>query len=290
MPFISSLHVYPVKSCRGFAPAAARLTMRGLLHDREWLIVDPTVTPHRFVTQREFPRLALIGTAVTDRELRLLAPGQTALAVGLDADGPRCNVVVWRDTVPATDQGQDAADWLSTFVGTNLKLVRFAPEFERRCNRQYAGDSGAHTGFADGYPLLLIGTSSLADLNARLAARGQPALPMNRFRPNIVVDGWEPYDEDHFAEVATGEARMRMVKPCVRCQITTTDQDSAAVGVEPLLTLAGYREHSTLGGVTFGMNAIVTAGAGQLLAVGQPVETGWNFDVSDDGPATASRT
>ncbi len=287
MPFISSLHVYPVKSCRGFAPATAHLAARGLLHDREWMIVDPTATPHRFVTQREYPRLALIDTAVTDRELRLSAPGRPLLAVALDAGGPRCSVVVWRDTVAAIDQGQDAADWLSMFVGKSLRLVRFAPEFERRCNPQYAGDSGAHTGFADGYPLLVIGIASLADLNARLAARGQPALPMNRFRPNIVVDGWEPYDEDHCAVVAAGEARMRMVKPCVRCQITTTDQASAEVGVEPLLTLAEYREHPMLGGVTFGMNAIVTAGADQRLEVGMPVETGWNFD---DTPATAWRT
>src|SRR6185369_3654752 len=173
-------------------------------HDREWMIVEAAGDPALFVTQREIPRLALIETALAASALVLDAPGMQTFCVGFDSPGAVRNVVVWRETVAAIDQGDAAARWLSEFTGSDLRLVRFDPALRRLCNAQYAGDSGAHTGFADGYPLLIIGSESLRDLNRRLAERNSAALPMNRFRPNVVIDGLDSYDEDHLSSVAIG--------------------------------------------------------------------------------------
>ncbi len=274
---IGGLYVYPVKSCGGLYANAALLTPRGLQHDREWMVVDAGADPARFLTQRECPRMALVETGLSAAALTLAAPGMEMLEVGYAIEGASRQVVVWRDTVRAIDQGAAAADWLSAFLGREVRLARFDPDVRRLCNPEFAGDAGAHTGFADGYPLLVIGSASLEDLNGRLVARGAGPLPMNRFRPNLVVDGLDAYDEDHLATLACGGVVLRMVKPCTRCQITTTDQATAQVGVEPLRTLAAYRNNPRLGGVTFGMNAIVVAGAGTTLTVGAEVGIDWAF-------------
>lgn len=277
---ITGLFVYPVKSCRGIATDAAALAERGLLHDREWMIVEsrrPGDSAAQFVTQREYPRLALVATALSASSLTLSSPGFDDLVIGLERDGERTDVVVWRDTVAAIDQGPEAAAWLSAFAGTELRLVRFDSRHQRLCNTAFAGDSGAHTAFADGYPVLVISAASLDDLNGKLAARGKPALPMDRFRPNIVVDGIDAYDEDHLSLIRIGDVELRMVKPCMRCRITTIDQQTAEVGEEPLSILAGYRNNARLGGVAFGMNAIVVAGAGATIRRGAPISVEWNF-------------
>jgi hypothetical protein len=162
-------------------------------------------------------------------------------------------------------------------LGADVRLVRFDPSHERLCNPVFAGDSGAHTAFADGYPLLVASEASLGELNGRLAASGSPALPMNRFRPNIVLSGLEPFDEDHIDTLDAGGVRMKLVKPCTRCQITTTDQSSGVTGPEPLETLRGYRMDQRLGGVTFGVNAIIVAGVGRALSVGTNVDVSFAF-------------
>ena len=256
------------------------------------MIVEPPSAgrPAMFVTQREYPRLALVGTRLDDQALVLSAPGAADLVIAFglapdsapDADRPRVSAVVWRDTVPAIDEGDAAAEWISAFIGLKLRLVRFDPAFRRLSNRAYAGDSGAHTAFADGYPVLVIGSASLTELNGRLGSRGADALPMNRFRPNIVIDGLDAYDEDHLSTIDIGDGvRLRFVKPCVRCRITTTDQETAQVADgldnEPLATLASYRIDSRLDGVTFGVNAIVERGAGAPITRGAVVGIEWNF-------------
>ena len=162
-------------------------------------------------------------------------------------------------------------------VAADVRLVRFDRSHKRACNPEFAGDSGAHTFFSDGYPILVIGAASLAELNDRLTARGQPPIPMNRFRPNVVLQGLPAYAEDHLDTIAAGDVVLRCVKPCVRCQVTTTDQDLAQVGMEPLRTLGEYRMSERLGGVTFGMNAIVIAGAGNGLASGAPATVDYRF-------------
>jgi len=277
---IAALNVYPVKGCRGIALERAEVTVRGLAagsaHDREWMIVDSS---GRFVSQREQPRLALVRVAADAGRMVLSAPAMPALEVErLDvAVAPRRDVVVWHSTVAAIDAGDHAAYWLSAYLGMPARLVRFAPEHVRTCNPQFVGGSGAHTAFADGYPLLVIGQASLDDLNSRLAANGHHALPMNRFRPNVVIAGLDAFDEDHVDTIAVDGVTMKLVKPCTRCRVTTTDQDSATVGDEPLATLGTYRMDERFGGVTFGMNAIVAAGASRALEVGATAAIDYRF-------------
>jgi uncharacterized protein YcbX len=267
---IASLHVYPVKSCRGLTLEAARMGERGLAFDREWMIVD---SDDRFVTQRELPRLALVVPSLTANALELEFPGSRRLSVPLDITAAARQVVVWRDSVPAIDQGDEAAAWLSAALQRPLRLMRFDVGFRRTCNVAYAGNSGAHTAFADAYPLLILSEASLADLNSRLS---QP-LPMNRFRPNLVLSGIEAYNEDHIDEIRVGMLSLKLVKRCTRCQITTTDQSTTVVGAEPLATLASYRMDPVLEGVAFGMNAIVTAGVGNALHRGDNVSYAFRF-------------
>jgi len=276
---IESLHVYPVKGCRGIALEAADVATTGLgasgAGDREWMVVD---LAGRFVTQREYPRLALVGTQARDGFLTLSASAVPPLVVPMrGAEGSARDVVVWRSDVKGFDAGDEPARWLSAHLDADVRLVRFDRSRTRPCNPDYAGDTGAHTFFADGYPILVIGAASLADLNARLAAQGGLPLPMNRFRPNVVLAGLPPYDEDQVATVTVGDIVLRCVKPCTRCQVTTTNQDTADVGVEPLRTLAGYRMNERSGGVTFGMNAVVVGGAGGTLAVGAAVNVEYAF-------------
>jgi len=283
-PRIESLHVYPVKSARGIDLDEARVEVRGLVAtgargrtlggDREWMVVDRT---GRFVTQREAPRLALVGVGTGADRIELSVPHGGAVTVAVQSAGPARNVQVWESRVPAHDAGDGAAALLSAWLERDVRLVRFDDAHRRWCNSDFAGDTGAHTAFADGYPLLVIGRASLDELNARLAVRGHPALPMNRFRPNLVIAGLPPHDEDHLAAIVCGDVVIRPVKPCVRCQVTTTDQDSAAVGTEPLATLGGYRMSQRFGGVTFGMNAVVAAGAGSRVGVGAPLIVEYAF-------------
>jgi uncharacterized protein YcbX len=223
----------------------------------------------RFLSQREHPRLALIETGLARDALILSSAGFPSLTVPLAAPpaAPR-EVVVWETRVRAHDAGDAPARWLSAFLDCDARLVRFDRAQRRPCNPKYAGAADAHVAFADGYPVLVIGAASLADLNARLAAAGTPALPMDRFRPNLVLAGLEPYDEDHVDLVVAAELTLKLVKPCTRCRVTTVDQRSARVGEEPLATLAGYRHDAALSGVVFGMNAVVVAGAGSELHVG----------------------
>jgi uncharacterized protein len=263
---VASVHVYPVKSCRGIERAEIRVTDAGLEHDREWMVVTPD---GRFVTQREEPRLALIGTAVDDAHLRLTAAGRDALDVPLALGGTAMEVVVWRHHCTAHDQGEAPARWLSALLGRPLRLVRFDPAHRRLSDPAFTGRTPGYSRFADGYALLVISLASLADLNRRLPA----PLPMNRFRPNVVLDGVGPYGEDTIHELRAGGLTLRLVKSCTRCTIPTTDQETGVRDPEePLRTLRGYRWNADLRGVTFGQNAIVVAGAGETLRQGQRFE------------------
>jgi len=275
---IASLHIYPVKGCRGIGLDRAEVRVTGLasagMRDREWMAVDPLGS---FVTQREYPRMALIEVSLGAGRLRLAAPRMEAIELPAQNPTAAQDVTVWRSKVRGYDAGDEAAQWLSTYLNAKLRLVRFDPSKPRRCNPDYVGATGAHTLFADGYPVLVIGQGSLDDLNTRLVAKGEPALPMNRFRPNVVVSGLEPYEEDHLHTLESDGVRLQMVKPCARCQVTTTDQQTARVGFEPLPTLSTYRRDDRLAAVLFGMNAIVTAGDGSMLAAGAPASIEHRF-------------
>jgi hypothetical protein len=265
---IAGLHVYPVKSCRGVAVTDALLGAAGLEYDREWMVVTPE---GRFVTQRDAPRLARVAAGVGAEALTLSAAGAGGVSVPLDLRGAATAVTVWRDRCRAFDQGEDAARWLGEFVGRPLRLVRFDNAGRRLSDTAWTGGREAPHRFSDGFALLAVSRASLDDLNARLPV----PLPMDRFRPNLVLDGLPPYGEDGLGDLLADTVRLRRVKPCTRCVITTTDQFTGTVaGDEPLRTLRSYRWDAALRGVTFGQNLIVVAGAGAHLRVGQDLHPG----------------
>jgi uncharacterized protein YcbX len=281
MPTLSQLLLYPIKSCAGMPVQEATLLESGLaaqgVHDREWMLVTEQ---GQFLTQREFPRMALIQPRPSGGNLRVRAP---ALAGGIGdlllplawesaADGPLRTVQIWDDAVRAVDCGELAADWFTQALGarTRVRLVRFHQDVVRPTSVKWTGGVPSQTRFADGYPLLLIGQSSLDDLNARLRAAGRDALAMDRFRPNLVVMGLEAFEEDYVAAINTDAAEIRPVKPCARCPIPSIDQATGAPGPDPLDILQAYRANPRMdGAVCLGMNCIVSAGAGSVLRVGQ---------------------
>lgn len=259
---LAALFTYPVKSCRGTAHESVLLEEAGLAHDREWMFVT---SGGRFLTQREEPRLARVDAVVQPGRLMLSAEGAGDVSVPLDFAGPQGDVTVWRDRVSAFDQGDEPAAWISALLGRDTRLVRIDPAARLRCDPSWTAGTDTYSRFTDGYPLLVVSRASLDDLNSRL----QAPLPMERFRPNLVLDGLPRYGEDEVHELSAAGIRLRIVKPCTRCSITTTDQSAGVVaGDEPLTTLKSYRWDSALHGVTFGQNTIVIEGAGSTLEAG----------------------
>ncbi len=263
---VTSLHIYPVKGLKGIDLDSAQATERGLEHDRRWMVVDPDGV---FITQRDHPKMATVWTDIGPGGLELSAPEVGEVTVPLEPEGRKpIRVQVWRSVVEALPASAAADVWLTKYLGLGCRLVYMPDTTRRMSNADYAGE-GKLVGFADGFAYLATNEASLEDLNQRLAAKRHPALPMNRFRPNIVVGGAQPYAEDHWGELGVGEAVLRAAKPCGRCQVTTTDQSTGEVrGPEPLQTLATYRD-STRFGVMFGMN-LVTVKPGRV-AVGDSV-------------------
>jgi len=266
---IAALYSYPVKSARGIEHAAATLTDAGLAEDRLWMIVTPE---RRFLTQRELPRLALLVPALSEAALVLHAPGVPELVLVRSAQGSPCRVSVWNDQCAAFDEGDAAAEWLARLLGRACRLVRFDAGEPRLSNRAWTGALIAENRFSDGFPLLALSAASLRDLNARLTV----PLPVNRFRPNLLLEGLEPYAEDRIDALHCGPIRLKLVKPCTRCRITTTDQERGELdGEEPLRTLMSYRYDEALHGVCFGLIVIVASGAGETLRRGQEFAVRW---------------
>jgi uncharacterized protein YcbX len=264
---LTAINFYPVKGLKGIALEQAHCTDRGIAHDRRWMVVDAEGI---FISQRSHPRMATVWTDLSDGMLVLSAPDEDSVEIPLEPPpAASMKVQVWNSIVDAIPASRTADLWLSNYLESPCRLVYMPDDSVRYSNNKYAGD-GNRVGFADGYAYLAIGESSLADLNSRLAAKNHPALPMNRFRPNFVLSGTDPYAEDRFGEVRVGSAAFRGVKPCGRCQVTTTDQATGEVtGPEPLLTLSGYRDSPEFGQM-FGMNMVsVRAGT---VRVGDSVE------------------
>jgi uncharacterized protein len=266
---IAALHCYPVKSARGIELERALLTAAGLESDRRWMLVSAA---GRFITQRELPRLALITPTLSAEALLLSAPRLAPIAITLAHQGPPRRVSVWRDQCHGFDEGDAVAAWLQAFLGRECRLVRFDPDHRRLSERAWTGEFEAENRFSDGFPILALNTASLSDLNSRLAV----PLPMNRFRPNIVLEGIDPYDEDRIDELWGDGLRLKLVRACTRCRITTTNQDTGEPqGDEPLRTLQQYRYDAQLHGVCFGQNVIVVEGAGATLTRGQSLQVRW---------------
>jgi uncharacterized protein YcbX len=277
MATLTHLLLYPIKSCAGIAVRSATVLESGLfalgVHDREWMLVTED---GQFLTQREHPRMSLIRPLPDGDKLRVHAPGLDPLALPLawDESAPKRTVKIWDDTVEAADCGDAAADWFSKAVQAPCRLVRFHRDVVRPTSTKWTNGVEAQTRFADGYPLLLIGQASLDDLNTRLVAAGRHTLPMDRFRPNLVVDGIDACEEDFLATLTIGDLAIRPVKPCARCPIPSIDQATGVRGPDPLDILLTYRANPRMeGAVCLGMNCIVTAGAGHELHLGQELTT-----------------
>ena len=270
---LESVHLYPIKSCAGIAPAEALLIETGFDLDRAWMVVDGA---GELVTQRELPRMALIRPTLKGEELILLAPGMLALHLALDRVEAPCKATVWNDTVAAFDMGALCAQWFTDFLGQPLRLARFDPEHKRLADRRWTGTLEAETSFQDAFPLLVASTASLDEVNRRLALAGEPAVTMARFRPNIVLGGLDAHGEDHLDEVvfdaAEGPVRLKMVKPCSRCSIPDVDPATGEPGHAVGDVLARYRADRRLdGALTFGMNAVIVEGIERSL---KPAMTG----------------
>jgi uncharacterized protein len=257
---LSALNIYPIKSARGISLDQSEVDAFGLRYDRRWMVVDQS---GQFLSQRGHSRLALVVPSIRDGALRIDAPGMPTLETPLNPSPTvATRVTVWNDTCGATWLSEMAASWFSEFLGCTCSLVHMSVDVTRPANPAFA-PPGSRVSFADGFPFLLISEESLTDLNRRLAK----PLPMNRFRPNLVVAGGEPYQEDRWSRIEVGGIGLQVVKPCGRCVVTTTDQTTGDRGTEPLRTLATYRKRN--GEVMFGQN-VVHEGRG-CLRVGDTV-------------------
>jgi uncharacterized protein YcbX len=277
---IASLHVYPIKSCGGVALTEVMVIETGFEFDRAWMVVD---SAGEFVTQRQLPRMALIQPTLKTAEMVLRAPGMLALHVALDRVEAAVRVKVWKDEVAAFDMGDLCAQWFTDFLGRPLRLVRFDPEHKRLSDHRWTGALDAENAFADGFPILVASSAGLDELNRRLVARGEPAVTMARFRPNLVLDGLDAHGEDALDEItfatADGPVQLKLVKPCGRCPIPDVDPATGESGHAVGDVLASYRADARLdGALTFGMNAVIIEGIERVLRTGLSGRATYAFD------------
>jgi uncharacterized protein YcbX len=268
---LKSLHIHPVKSCAGIAVQEALVIETGLEFDRAWAVVDEH---GQFLSQRELPRLQLVKQNLRSQDLVLRAPGMLALHLELDKVEAPCRVQIWGDIVRAYDMGPVAAQWFTDFLGRTARLARFDPEERRIADRAWTGELEVQTAFTDAFPLLVISSASLAELDRRLAAAGLPPAAMERFRPNLVIDGLpDAHGEDFLDEIVFEAAEapvvLKLVKPCSRCSIPDVDPFTADTGHAIGDMLAAYRADARVkGALTFGMNAAIVSGIDSMLRVG----------------------
>ena len=258
---MSALFVYPVKSMRGVARAQVHLAATGFEWDRQWMVVDAKGT---FLSQRTHPHLARIVPEISADALVLNAPGMPALRVPLTAAGEAVAVRVWKDACVGLEQGSAAHEWVSRVLQRPVRLVRVAPDMERHASVEFAGSAPAPLAFPDGYPVLVCNEASLEDLNDRLRER----LPMERFRPNLVLQGLPAWAEDRIDTLTIGAVTLRLVKPCTRCAIPSLDHLTGDPATDPLPVLRKFRFSKALRGITFGENAVIVSGAGAAIERG----------------------
>ena len=264
---LTSLHIYPVKGLRGTDLGAAEVEPCGLAGDRRWMVVDER---GQFLTQRQLPAMARFDAVLSEETLRLSLGDEAIETPRLPAaGGERIAVTVWRSRLQAAAVGGAVDRWLSLRLGRACRLVQLDDPRARPIEPAHARP-GEHVSFADGFPLLLASTGSLGALNHGLAARGVGAIGIDRFRPNLVIDGALPWAEERWRLLRIGGLRFRAPKPCVRCVVTSIDQRSGRIAApgEPLRTLARLRPRP--GGILFGLNLVAQQDG--RLAVGDRVE------------------
>jgi uncharacterized protein len=307
MSRVEQLMVYPVKSCRGISLHSCKVEDEGLEHDRQWMIVDPQGL---FLTQRECPDMARIvpslprnSTGAVELHLKLANPQgridemSPELRIDTTKESGRRPIHVWKFEGQAIDCGHQASEFLSEFLRRPVHLVRFCTDETRICNKAWTGELTGRTFFSDGYPILVLGQASVADLASRMNLTN---LEIERFRPNIILSGLPAYEEDFIKTLALiGDAAqiakfsqanlhgnipirsaltLRLVKPCPRCPIPKVDPWSGQVApFDPASELATYRYHEVAAGAVLGMNAMAIEGQGQAITVGQRFETIYDF-------------
>lgn len=268
---LTGLFIYPVKSLRACAVDSVEVDALGFVGDRRFLVVDEHGRP---LTQRTLPRMAHIATGFSENLLTLSAERAGTVNVPRAADpaAPLRTVSVWKsEGLQTEDCGDDTANWLGDFLGVKCRLVRIGPAFQRPILKPEVARPGDVVSFADSDPFLIISEASLDDLNRRLAAQGHAALPMNRFRPNLVVTGCPAFAEDSWTTIRVGGMIFRASGPCSRCIMTTTDQFTGERGKEPLRLLATYRRDADdPTNVNFGQNLIHETKSG-ILRIKDPV-------------------
>lgn len=259
---LSRIFIYPIKSLGGISVQSAKVEERGLQHDRRWMLIDNN---NKFITQRTFPQMSLLNVEVSKKGLEVSHKIKSIekLFIPFDNYGSEINVTVWDDNCLAKTTSKEIDDWFSEALEISCKLVYMPETTERKVDPKYVDDKKI-VGFADGYPFLIIGQSSLDFLNSKLDI---PIL-MNRFRPNLVFSGGKPHDEDKWKQFKIGSAIFNAVKPCSRCVLTTVNQETGVKGKEPLATLSKYRSEGNK--VLFGQNLICTKTS--RISVGDKIE------------------
>jgi uncharacterized protein YcbX len=263
MTSLSALYVYPIKSLGGIALEMATVEMRGLKYDRRWMLVDEH---GMFVSQREVAAMAGLGTSFIDGHLHIYVkkqPGES-LCLPLDVQTKgmvKTKVQIWSSRCVGLQYPSEVNRWFSDILNRPLRMVYMPDTTRRRVDGRYA-PAGQFVSYADAYPYLLIGEASLTDLQQKLGTE----LPMNRFRPNMVVSGTTPFEEDDWTDFRIGEVLFRGVKPCARCIVPTTDQETGIRSAEPLKTLSGYRKKGNK--VLFGQNVVLLSEPGSTIRRG----------------------
>lgn len=261
MTSVKALYIYPLKGGRAVPRQSVLLRPTGFEWDRHWMAIDATGS---FVSQRTHPKLARVQPEITEDTLVLHAEGLSPLELSLAQLGDSLPVKVWKDRCTGVDQGDEAAEWMSAALGDAMRIVRIAAPTDRNADPAFAGPEPTPVSFVDGYPILMVNQASLDDLNRRMP---EP-VPMDRFRPNIVVEGLTPFAEDRIAALRIGNVTLRLVKPCTRCVVTSTDQQTGERINNPLPVLRKFRFNRELLGVAFGENAIISAGVGHTIERG----------------------
>jgi uncharacterized protein YcbX len=246
---LQEIYLYPIKSLGGIAVQEAQVEERGFKYDRRWMLVDQS---GEFLTQRQHPQLALLQVALSESQLEVFSKGDPSQRIAFDLDlasNQELLVSIWGDQVLARVVSAEVSRWFSDFLQMDLDLVVMPESSHRKMDPRYAVQ-GESVSFADGMPYVMIGQSSLDELNQRLEA----PVAMDRFRPNLVFSGGQAFEEDQFTRVKVGEVDFQVVKPCARCVLITVNQQTGEKGKEPLATLATYRTVNNK--VYFGQNAV----------------------------------
>lgn len=264
---ISEINIYPIKSLGGISLTESKIERRGLQFDRRWMLVDEN---NQFLTQREFPKMAALSVEITNDGLKIINEAEKFIVPFEPQTDKAARVKIWSSRVRGTVYENPVNEFFSDALQIACRLVRMPEDTHRKVNYFYAVHKDDEVSFADAYPFLLIGENSLADLNGKLEKK----LPMNRFRPNFVVQDSAPFAEDTWKKIKIGTCVFHLVKPCARCVMTTIDQQiGEKQGVEPLKTLAGYRipKRSIKKKILFGQN-LIAENLGEIVRIGDKVE------------------